>query len=302
MGADPQLWPMGAVTRRTGIGEHTLRAWERRFGFPHPERLASGHRRYPADQVRRLLLIAEALRCGYRAGDVVPLPTDRLEGLLRASGRVDESTGELAPEWIQRVLEAGRRFDRHRLLAQLTHAAATMGLVAFLRERVDPIMLEVGNAWARGDLQVRHEHFISEVVEDVLRSLRGTLDQATTGRPVVLANLPGELHQLGLQIAGLVIAASGRSQTILGGNTPVEDIVAAANAVDAAAIGLSISIFADPVETVQGISTIRSAMPSRTRLWLGGSGARLVVEHVSSGVQVLDTLEDLERALRDLRD
>jgi len=28
-GAD-QLWPMGAVTRRTGIGEHTLRAWERR--------------------------------------------------------------------------------------------------------------------------------------------------------------------------------------------------------------------------------------------------------------------------------
>ena len=69
-----QLWPMGAVTRRTGIGEHTLRAWERRFGFPKPVRLASGHRRFSGDQVQHLLLIAKALESGYRAGDIVPLP------------------------------------------------------------------------------------------------------------------------------------------------------------------------------------------------------------------------------------
>ena len=39
--SEAQLWPMGAVARRTGIGEHTLRAWERRFGFPAPHRLES---------------------------------------------------------------------------------------------------------------------------------------------------------------------------------------------------------------------------------------------------------------------
>ena len=64
-----QLWPMGAVTRRTGIGEHTLRAWERRFGFPDPVRLPSGHRRYPLEQVRRLALIntGDHILDGYRA-------------------------------------------------------------------------------------------------------------------------------------------------------------------------------------------------------------------------------------------
>jgi len=81
-----QLWPMGAVTLRTGIGEHTLRAWERRFGFPVPVRLASAHRRYPLEQVRRLVLINAALGCGYRAGDVVPLPSGRHERLLRECG------------------------------------------------------------------------------------------------------------------------------------------------------------------------------------------------------------------------
>jgi len=43
--SNDEMWPMGAVTKRTGITEHTLRAWERRFDFPKPVRLVSGHRR-----------------------------------------------------------------------------------------------------------------------------------------------------------------------------------------------------------------------------------------------------------------
>jgi predicted DNA-binding transcriptional regulator AlpA len=62
-GDSDDLWPMGAVTRRLGISEHTLRAWERSFGFPKPVRLPSGHRRYTSDQVRQLQLINRVLRC-----------------------------------------------------------------------------------------------------------------------------------------------------------------------------------------------------------------------------------------------
>lgn len=298
-GRDSQLWPMGAVSRRTGVGEHTLRAWERRFGFPDPVRLPSGHRRYPADQVRQLLLIAEALRVGYRAGEVVPLPRERLEELLREAGRVDDSTGELVPEWMQRVLDAGRRFDREALSTELARAAATLGVGGFLRERVDPLLEEVGSAWERGDLRVRHEHFITEILEDVLRSVRGSLAPAESGRPVVLANLPGEMHELGLLIAGLVITAAGRREITLGRNTPIQEMVETAATVDAAAIGLSVSIFADPDETVEAVKALRELLPTRTRLWLGGAGSRQL-EDLPRHVQVLDTLDELERALRDL--
>jgi MerR family transcriptional regulator, light-induced transcriptional regulator len=34
------------VARRTGVESATLRMWEQRYGFPEPERLPSGHRRY----------------------------------------------------------------------------------------------------------------------------------------------------------------------------------------------------------------------------------------------------------------
>ena len=43
------------VTRRTGLSPATLRIWEQRYGFPRPERLPSGHRRYAGEEVGRLL-------------------------------------------------------------------------------------------------------------------------------------------------------------------------------------------------------------------------------------------------------
>src|SRR5215217_767483 len=42
---------IGDVVERTGLSEGTLRMWERRHGFPRPERLPSGHRRYRESDV-----------------------------------------------------------------------------------------------------------------------------------------------------------------------------------------------------------------------------------------------------------
>ena len=47
------------VVERTGMTEATLRAWESRYGFPAPERLASGHRRYSEDDVELVRRAAE---------------------------------------------------------------------------------------------------------------------------------------------------------------------------------------------------------------------------------------------------
>jgi DNA-binding transcriptional MerR regulator len=295
------LWPMGAVTRRTGIGEHTLRAWERRFGFPQPERLQSGHRRYPAAQVEQLLLIREALSAGYRAGDVVPLSRERLEELLREAGRDEALIREPTPQWLQRVLDAARRFDRAELTAQLNYEASTLGVGVFLRDRVAPMMIELGDGWARADIQIRHEHFISEVLEDVLRALRTPLEASASGRPVVMANLPDEFHEFGLQIAALALAAAGRAVRILGRNTPEDEIVETAIAIDAAAVGISISQFGVNEKTADLVRNIRRQLPSRTRLWLGGGGAGQL-ENLPMDVQILDSLDDLERAVRGLRD
>jgi len=50
---------IGELVARTGVREATLRMWEHRHGFPVPERLASGHRRYHEADVE---LIGRVLR------------------------------------------------------------------------------------------------------------------------------------------------------------------------------------------------------------------------------------------------
>jgi len=50
---------IGELVERTGVSEGTLRVWERRHGFPVPERLASGHRRYSESDVE---LVASVVR------------------------------------------------------------------------------------------------------------------------------------------------------------------------------------------------------------------------------------------------
>lgn len=51
---DDATLSIGDVVAATGVGEATLRAWERRFGFPAPRREPSGHRRYSRDEVERI--------------------------------------------------------------------------------------------------------------------------------------------------------------------------------------------------------------------------------------------------------
>ena len=71
------------VAERTGIAAGTIRMWEQRYGFPQPQRTASGYRPYTEEDVRTLqrvvayrargLSVPAALERARRAG----APTDR---------------------------------------------------------------------------------------------------------------------------------------------------------------------------------------------------------------------------------
>lgn len=71
------------IAKRTGVAEPTLRMWESRYGFPEPQRLPSGHRRYSENDVAQVLEVARSRdsglslpaaieRASTRAGDAEP--------------------------------------------------------------------------------------------------------------------------------------------------------------------------------------------------------------------------------------
>ncbi len=79
---------IGEVVAATGLGESTLRAWERRYGFPSPGRGAGGARRYRREDIEQILRVMGERDRGVglasaiaRAGAAPPPPASFFAGL-----------------------------------------------------------------------------------------------------------------------------------------------------------------------------------------------------------------------------
>jgi DICT domain-containing protein len=89
---------IGELVARTGVSEPTLRMWERRHGFPTPERTARGHRRYSAEQAK----LVERVLAGRRLGFPLEIAIERAQSRSVTAGislfaMLRRSRPELAP-------------------------------------------------------------------------------------------------------------------------------------------------------------------------------------------------------------
>jgi MerR family transcriptional regulator, light-induced transcriptional regulator len=274
----PQL-SIGALSRATGIAVETLRTWESRYGFPVPARKPSGHRVYPTSSVPRLRRIAEALARGHRAGQVVGATDDDLSRLLEATPLVDRPQAAAAPftlrddDVLPELLRHVAGFDADRLTRVLLGEWARLGPIEFLETRVGPLLRAVGDAWETGRLEVRHEHFVSERIGDLLRSLRLRFEERALGPLVVFASLPGEAHGLGLQMSALVLAQAGCRILYLGTEVPTPQTASLAKDLNARAVAVSISSATRTPQTTAHLKGLREELPRRLVLLVGGDGA-----------------------------
>jgi DNA-binding transcriptional MerR regulator/methylmalonyl-CoA mutase cobalamin-binding subunit len=283
---EPRL-SIGAVARATGFSPDTLRVWQKRYGFPVPQRKPSGHRLYSSADVRRLRRISQAIARGHRPGQVVALAEPRLESLLTDAAAPARAEPNPASS-LRSLMNLVRKHAGPELTVALLADAASLGPIEFLRQRAVPLINEVGEAWSRGELGIHHEHSFSQRLEDVLRALRMPYDRAASGPRIALAAFAGETHGLGLQMAALIAAVSGLQPHVLGTDTPVAEIVAAFKAHRAAAIGISISVSTAGVASRDRLLQLRSAIPAAVPILVGGQGARR--SHPPGGCVIVDDL------------
>ena len=288
-----------AVERETGISKDVLRKWESRYGFPQPLRDANGERLYPMDQVVRLRLIKRLMDLGMRPSKLVGRPDEELLAL----GARPALSAPPGPERgvIDETLELLRQHDLKALQRQLSRLLQQQGLRRFVQDSLAPITVEVGEAWARGRLEIHEEHLYSEVVQALLR---GALDPINDpdGRPrILLTTLPGEVHSLGLLMVASVLGLEGAYCLSLGTQTPVEDICKAASAHEVDAVVLSFSVAYPRRRIPADLAELRGRLPPHVEIWAGGAGtARLAPQE--EGVRLLPTLDQAEETLRLWRD
>jgi methanogenic corrinoid protein MtbC1 len=86
-----------------------------------------------------------------------------------------------------------------------------------------PYLTSLGERWHQGTASIAQEHFASNVIRGRLAGLaRGW--GGGQGPRAVLACPPGELHDMGLVIFGIVLNRNGWRIDYFGLSTPVEEI------------------------------------------------------------------------------
>src|SRR5262249_22004901 len=146
---------------------------------------------------------------GVRAAEAVNASEGAFDPLFGATTPVAVGAAFDVEREREILLDAVQAFDATTLARRRVIACGHLGALRCVRDCVQPLLEEIGERWASGVLGVRHEHFVSERLEDVMRTLRLPLDEEARGARVVLSTLPGEAHVLGLHMVALLLNAAG---------------------------------------------------------------------------------------------
>jgi len=281
----------------------TLRAWERRYGFPRPERRAGSNRRlYSNADIDRLVAIQRTLDHGYRVGDVIGKSLNELDQLAR--GQEAAAPRSLAVDFgstpVDELMELLAHDRVAELELQLRRSAAALGPRRFVTELAHPLAVSVGQAWATGQLSIRHEHLATECLVTQIRQMLATYQDINASPLVLLATFPGELHTLPLELIALYLVVSGAKPRLLGGPTPPLEIAESARTLGADAVGIAVTLSDDRKQTRAYVKTLRRGLAPHVPLWIGGAGApELDAGHENT--RVLMSWDAVDRAVVEWR-
>jgi MerR family transcriptional regulator, light-induced transcriptional regulator len=257
---EPGLLRIGELSRRTGVSPELLRAWERRYGLLRPTRSGGGLRLYRHDDLERVLRMQQHLADGLAAAEAAVLAAE--------SERASDARA-FDPDAVRSDLSAAlEAFDESAAQAVLDSALSATTLDSVLSELVLPYLRDLGDRWERGDVSVAQEHFASAVLRGRLLGLARGWSRGF-GPTALLACLPGEQHDLGLIAFGLALRSRGFRIAYLGGDTPIESVVGAADVIEPAAVVLSA---VDPA-AFRGHGLELQALAAKHRTYVGGAGA-----------------------------
>ena len=274
---------IAALSRRTGVAPDTLRKWEQRYGVLKPCRTEGGQRRYTELDIARVEWLLARLADGYRIGEAAALLGD---------GSTPPPT--CAGELLDGLKTAVGARDHAQIARLLDQAFALHHVEETLVEIAQPLLRWVGDRWAAGELTVADEHLVTQELRGrMLRLLTDT--HGGVGGIAVLLCGPGERHDLGLLMFGILLRADGWEIAYLGPDTPWSDAVALASRLSARLVAISVGMEEHADALRRAFAEVD--LPPDFRVVVGGAAACPVLAG-DLGVHYAD--HDLPKAVREL--
>jgi len=291
------LLPINAVERETGISKELLRMWERRYGFPYPERDAQGDRIYPPDQVNKLRVIRRLIDAGFRPGKIVNLNLAELEQLVNSHQPANLQVVTKSPPHLeQELLAVLKSRDPYAVSQYLNHQLIRMGLEAFVLDLMQHANSFVGDAWMRGLIEIYEEHLYTEQVQNIVRNAMSNLRPSTQKPRIMLTTAPEEVHTLGIMMVEALLRLDEVDAISFGAQMPIRDIHNAVNRHQVDVVLLSFSASYPSNRAIEFLEELRFRLPLSVSIWTGGGGLRSSRREIED-VQVISSLESVRTSV-----
>ena len=242
-----------AVVRETGLKPDTLRAWERRYGVPAPERTDSGHRLYSQRDIDTLkwllerqnegMSISRAIELWHRleAAGNDPLDMNVSPGTQKNSDSRSTlaATSERSPlaesDTITRLrdswVNACMNFDEQGAEHLLSQAFALFPAEVVCLDLIQRGLASIGDGWYKGKVTVQQEHFASALALRRMEALLTSTPAPTRPGRILVGCPPEEEHTFVPLLISLLLRRRGWDVVYLGANIPLRSLEATLNAV-----------------------------------------------------------------------
>jgi DNA-binding transcriptional MerR regulator/methylmalonyl-CoA mutase cobalamin-binding subunit len=267
-------YPIRAVSKLTGIGIDTLRAWERRHGAVTPVRDDRG-RMYTDADIARLRLLRGAMEHGHSIGRLAGLDDAELRHLAATAAPIVAA----AVNPLRRTLDTSalsaalHEYDAAGIDQEIARLAAVLRPLDLLRDVLMPVLVQVGDDWHRGRAGIAHEHLLSSTVRNVLGSVLRVYARPDVSVRLLFATLSGERHEIATLGAAVLAASSGLRVTYLGPDLPAGEIVESAKRAGAQVLVLGLTTTSAGKTKERELRAIIRDLPKHVELWAGGRGA-----------------------------
>jgi len=234
--SDNPSFNLKVVLQETGIKPDTIRAWERRYGLPDPERTAGGHRLYSQRDIEMVkwlmsrqdegLSISRAINLWRSIEDEGrdPLEEVTTQQMSQTTTTVEFAVGAALDEIRQSWVDACLSFDEASAEATLTHAFAIYPVEVACVEVLQKGIAQIGQAWYQGHNSVQQEHFASALALRKLNTLVSASPAPFQKERIVVACPPEEDHTFSALLITLLLRQRGWSVVYLGANVPLSDL------------------------------------------------------------------------------
>jgi DNA-binding transcriptional MerR regulator len=224
------------VLKETGLPADTLRAWERRYGLPAPQRTQGGHRLYSERDIHTIKWLMARQAEGLSISRAVDLWNENLaSGLDPLAGLApsaftsplttptlyipqETTLDSMRANWVAACLN----FSETAAEQILNQAFSMFPVEAVCVEVLQKGMSEIGKKWYENQASVQQEHFASSLAIRRLDAL--LIASPAPSRPfTILVGCPAnEWHTFTPLMLSLFLRRRGYNVIYLGANVPTD--------------------------------------------------------------------------------